>query len=313
MDFFEFNKRIYLLVVDYYSKFIEISIMNSNHNSESVIIQLKSIFSRHGIPEILISDNGPSFNSVKFKSFTSEWGISHITSSPYHSKSNGLVERTIGTIKNMLQKCLSDNTDPYIALLNYRNTPKKCQYSPAQLSMSRSLRTKLPTLERNLEPKLCDLNKIKEFIESEKLSCATYYNKQTKELPPLFLNDDIFFKKDPSGIWIPGKIIKVGPEPRSYLIKSNSGIYRRNRYLIKKSSIIDNDVEDFYIAPNNPCPETNIPESTSSNIENPSPPDISESRLSNIDNNSPPRTDLNPKPGTSRYGRTYRATSRFNY
>ncbi|CAF4891510.1 unnamed protein product [Pieris macdunnoughi] len=109
---------------------------------------------KHGIPNILISDNGPPFNSKEFHNFALDWQIQHITSSPYLPQSNGLVERTIGTVKNILKKCLTDNTDPHLALLQYRNTPKESMYSPAQLLMSRSLRTKLPVLEQTLKPKI---------------------------------------------------------------------------------------------------------------------------------------------------------------
>ncbi|KAA5586471.1 transposase family protein, partial [Pseudomonas aeruginosa] len=63
--------------------------------------QLKSIFSRHGIPETMISDNGPPFNSKEFHLFTIDWNIKHINSSPYFSRSNGMVERTIGTVKHI--------------------------------------------------------------------------------------------------------------------------------------------------------------------------------------------------------------------
>lgn len=62
-DLFEFNKRMYLLVVDYYSKFVEIDVLTLGHNSDQVILKLKSIFSRHGIPAIFfLSDIGPPFN-----------------------------------------------------------------------------------------------------------------------------------------------------------------------------------------------------------------------------------------------------------
>lgn len=98
IDLFEFNKKIYLIVVDYFSKYVEIALLNQVYSSLNVINHLKSIFARHGIPETVISDNGPPMNSKDFKLFTKEWNIQHITSRPYLSRSNGLVERTIGTI-----------------------------------------------------------------------------------------------------------------------------------------------------------------------------------------------------------------------
>lgn len=82
-DLFEHNGKTYLLVVDYFSKYLEVALLSSGYNSLQVITSLKSIFARHGIPQHLISDNGPPFNWNEFKIFCSKWGISHNTSSPY--------------------------------------------------------------------------------------------------------------------------------------------------------------------------------------------------------------------------------------
>ena len=67
-DLFEIKGQKYLLVVDYYSRYIEIAKLFGT-GSASVINHLKSIFARHGIPEILISDNGPQYAAESFKNF----------------------------------------------------------------------------------------------------------------------------------------------------------------------------------------------------------------------------------------------------
>lgn len=192
---------------------------------------------RQGICRVLISDNGPPFSSKEFKVFTQEWDIEHITSSPYLSRSNGLVERTVSTIKNLFIKCETDKSDLYLALLLYRNTPKQSQYSPAELCMSRKLRTVVPTVKENLLPKLCDMHKIKELNEKQKSYSKFYYNKHTKMLKPLHVGDKVLFKHKPEDKkWSPGIIIQVGPEPRSYIIKSELGQFRRNRQFILEQS-----------------------------------------------------------------------------
>ncbi|GJQ73062.1 hypothetical protein Trydic_g1693 [Trypoxylus dichotomus] len=81
---------------------------------------MKSIFSRQGIPKLVISDNGPQFNCRHFGKFVSEYGFTHVASSPRYAQSNGLVESTIQTVKNTLKKSLLDGTDPYLALLMLR-------------------------------------------------------------------------------------------------------------------------------------------------------------------------------------------------
>ena len=69
--------------------------MLNNTMSTSIIEFCKQQFSRHGIPDILISDNGPQSNSSEFAEFTRTWQFTHVTTSPYHSQSNGKVESVI--------------------------------------------------------------------------------------------------------------------------------------------------------------------------------------------------------------------------
>ena len=108
-------------MVDYFSKFPEVARL-SNKTSEAVIMAMKDMFARHGIPERVIADNMP-FNSLKFKSFASDWEIEVVTSSPPYPKSNGLVERNVQTMKRLLKKADESKQDAFLALLEFRNSP----------------------------------------------------------------------------------------------------------------------------------------------------------------------------------------------
>ena len=140
MDLFQPNGQQYLLMGGYYSRWNEIAHLHQT-TAAAVIEHTKSIFARHGIPEIVVSDNGPQFSSVDFLKFAMNYNFTHITSSPHHPQGNGEAERAVQTIKILLKKA----QDPYIALLNYRTTPLQHGSSPSELLMSRKLRSRVPT------------------------------------------------------------------------------------------------------------------------------------------------------------------------
>ncbi|KAL8609510.1 hypothetical protein ACOMHN_009412 [Nucella lapillus] len=90
-DFFHDNGKTYLLAIDYYLRDVEITLIPTSATAEVTINKLKNVFSRHGIPDIIITDNGPQFASSAFTSFARTWGFDHVTSSPHYPQSNGEV------------------------------------------------------------------------------------------------------------------------------------------------------------------------------------------------------------------------------
>ena len=127
-DLFTWKGFNYLLVIDYYSRYIEIAKLHSA-SSISVINHLSSIFGRHGISEIISSDNGPQYKSIEFSNFAKAYGFQHKTSSPRFPQSNGEAERVVKTVKQLLSK----SSDPYLALLAYRASPLNNGHSPSEL------------------------------------------------------------------------------------------------------------------------------------------------------------------------------------
>ena len=96
---------------------------------------MKSIFARRGHANLVVSDNGPQDTRAGFKA--ENWKFQHGTSRP-NPQSNGQAERTVQSLKNLLKRSQCDNDDPYVALLQYRNTPLDgIGLSPAQLLMGR--------------------------------------------------------------------------------------------------------------------------------------------------------------------------------
>ena len=150
---FELNKKEYMIAVDYYSNFWEIDHLTST-TSSAVVLNLKNHFARYGCPDRLISDNVPQFVSSEFHKFANNWDFEHRMSSPGNSKANGKVESAVKKAKNLPRKALSARTDPYISILDYRNTATQgMESSPAQHLLNRRTRTLLPTTKTLLQPR----------------------------------------------------------------------------------------------------------------------------------------------------------------
>ena len=114
----------YLLVVNYLSKWPIVKALPVNVSSGSVIKCFKEVFADFGTPKRLVTDNGPQFASREFNTYCRAHGISHSTSSPLHPFGNGHVERTVGTVKGMMKKCLQNDIGDWLkGLTAIRNTP----------------------------------------------------------------------------------------------------------------------------------------------------------------------------------------------
>ena len=84
-DLFELKGQQYLILTDQYRRFTVIRRLTGT-TSSAVINHLKSIFTEHGIPTQLLTDNGLQYSSTEFKHFMNVYGVEHITSSPMYSQ-----------------------------------------------------------------------------------------------------------------------------------------------------------------------------------------------------------------------------------
>ncbi len=138
-----FHGKEYLLVVDYFSSFAEMALL-SNSSNACVIQHLKYIFARHGIPLVVVSDNGPCYSSGEFQDFAAHYDFKHVTSSSHHAQSNGKAEKGVHIVKLLLKKASEGKADPYLSHLSNRATPLEHGASPIELLMNRKKRTTLP-------------------------------------------------------------------------------------------------------------------------------------------------------------------------
>lgn len=132
------GNRYILTVVDYATRYPEAFAIPSQ-TTEVVADCLIELFSRVGIPDELVSDQGTNFMSTLIKDLCSTLGIKKLTSTAYHPETNGLVERFNGTLKGMLRKFVYDEPQtwdkalPYV-LFAYREVPEvSTGFSPFEL------------------------------------------------------------------------------------------------------------------------------------------------------------------------------------
>ena len=92
---------MFLVTVDAHSKWMDVKAMKSA-TSSSTIEHLRSLFATHGLPELLVSDNGTVFTSSEFKRFLQQNGIRHSTCAPYHPSTNGLAEHAVQTLVHLI-------------------------------------------------------------------------------------------------------------------------------------------------------------------------------------------------------------------
>ena len=104
IDIFMLEGVDHLVVGNFYSKMIFIQhIPPCQSNTNKVVLLVKEMFSEHGIPEVLCSDNGPQYASAQFADFCISWGITHETSSLHYPQSNGFAKACIKSVKHALQ------------------------------------------------------------------------------------------------------------------------------------------------------------------------------------------------------------------
>ena len=234
------NNKHYLVIVDYFSRFFEV-VKLTYTTSEAVVEHFKSIFARHGIPDVVRSDNGPQFASEYFRKFAREWGFSHVTSSPHFPQSNGEAERAVRTIKGILKK----SSDPYLGLMAYRAAPLANGHSPAELLMGRKIRTPIPVIPSQLNPGWTDMDNLKRTEQTYRQKQKQNYDRRHRahDMPLLQQGDHVWVKDTLER----GTVVSNASTPRSYIVETPRGTLRRNRYHLSPTPIA-------------PATHTNLPE-----------------------------------------------------
>jgi hypothetical protein len=239
--------KMFLIIIDAHSKWLDVHIMPSI-TSVQTIEKLRITFATHGLPQKVVTDNGPSFVSEQFKSFMSDNGIVHVTTAPYHPATNGLAERAVQTVKNGLKRTPGTTVQEKLSkfLFTYRITPQTTTgVAPAQLLMNRCPRSRLDRLFPDLSERV-----------------AKHHAKQaeqhdtSKPLRTFAIGDTVYVKdfSTPSPTWI-GIVTKV-TGPLSYHVELQSGcIVRRHVDAVRRRDVLvsasgdtsHGSTDDFYL------------------------------------------------------------------
>lgn len=142
----------------------------------------------------------------------------------------------------MFKKAFDAGEDPYLALLNLRNTPRSNVHSPASILMGRNLRTNIPCSFKALIPKIT-YKKDKTILEQNKIVSKQYYDKTARKETKFKVGESVLFQKIPKTTWTPGTIQAIGSTPRSFMVQGEKGgVYSRNSsHITPREKVSDKD------------------------------------------------------------------------
>ncbi|XP_062713226.1 uncharacterized protein K02A2.6-like [Aedes albopictus] len=225
------DKRKFLVTVDHYSDFFEVDLLK-DLTPRSTIAVCKVNFSRHGRPQLVVTDNGTNFASREWKQFSSDWDFRHTTSAPNHQQANGKAEAAVKIAKQLLKKCSDSGTDFWYALLHWRNVPNRIGSSPVQRLFSRQTRSGLPTSIKNLMPRVVE--DVPESIEVNRKKSKQQYDRKAKVLPDLEVGAPVYAQLNPDSCkqWTPA-IVSQRQSDRSFVVDVDGSSYRRDRKHLK--------------------------------------------------------------------------------
>ena len=178
-DLCEMPGRTLLVVMDYYSNFIEVERV-PKVNTSGVTKALKPMFARYGVPVCWCQITG---HSLIQRSLPGSPSPGVLNTSPLHLRypqSNGKAENAVKTVKRLFNKCRESGQSEYLALLDWRNTPSEgLGTSPAQRFLGRRCKTRLPVSGGPTEATFSNRRRQTCTQRSERAS-AIYYNRQAR-------------------------------------------------------------------------------------------------------------------------------------
>ena len=286
MDLCKLSGFSYLIYVDAYSGWVEVSNLTSS-NAQAIKRVLMMYFAIFGVPEEIATDGGPPFESREYNQLLRQWNIRKRLSSAYYPKSNGRAEAGVKTAKRILLGNIDprtgklDNDKAVKALLAHRNTP--CQLtgiSPAVALFGRPIRDHLPTAQLKLRREWQDIYDKREEALAKRHLMTVKNQSSLKQLPPLNAGDSVQIQNQdgsrPTKWSSTGYIAEVLPN-RQYkvVVDGSRRITLRNRKFLKKIIPVCRQEIDQSMPPVNLIRQTPQPPDREEPEQNHSSPDPS--------------------------------------
>ena len=235
LDIFTLEVADYIICGDFYSKIILIWCLPSGQSNTTKVVSLLKMFSEHGIPEILHSDNSPQYTSAQFADFCTSWGITHETSSPHYPQSNGFAESCVKSVKLALQCAKYSGVYPQLILLALWATPIKAKLSsPAELLYQCQLRTTIPAKIHNTDPAALQ---VCEQIATHSDTFRWQTDKHCKSLAPLYAGQLVAMYDTLCKIWVPTTVVHVLPKDSYQVCTSDGNVYHCIRWHLCEHSV----------------------------------------------------------------------------
>ena len=220
IDFAEKDGNNFLVVIDSHSKWLEVKHMTST-TSQRTIAVLRDLFSSYGLPEEVVSDNGPQFVSHDFTNFMKMNGMKHTLTPPYHPASNGAAERSVPILKQALRKQVASHHEgqPKLTiehrlanfLFRNRNTPHTVTgVPPAELFLKRQPHIRFSNL----------LPSVEKQVNAQQAKQKLHHDRSRVKMRDFAASDSVSVRnmQGTYAKWLPGTVIRrLGP--LTYLVK----------------------------------------------------------------------------------------------
>lgn len=162
IDLMEVEGKYVLIGIDYYTRMIQAEVLRSKTGND-LCKSLEGWFDTGYLPKEIVTDNGREFNNVDFKTMLKKYGIEHRNVSVESHRSNGRVERSIGTMREYIAKMggndLENDLEKYVNCynntyhVNIKRTPNEAlrNYTDLELQECNIKNKKMTNVYRKTE------------------------------------------------------------------------------------------------------------------------------------------------------------------